>query len=147
MSAIEPSPAEADCSQWRRENGGMAVSLERVGSTTPSIHLKYRLSKFPKPSSWELADQTNAVPAIYVSIPIEWRAASSRSTPRSQFNPQFFDFAVQAGEAELQPFGSFAFVGPLAEDSRNVQSFVVPQRGAEVVGIRQRLCDAEQFRR
>src|SRR5712691_8636994 len=58
---------------------------------------------------------------------------------RSDINAQLFDLAVQAGETELQAFGGFAFVGPLAEHAGDVQLFVVPQRRSQVVSVGKRL--------
>ena len=56
---------------------------------------------------------------------------------------QVFDFSVEAGEAQAQAFGGLAFIGPLPQDSADVQFFVMPEGRAEVVGVGQEFADTQ----
>src|SRR5438477_8074488 len=76
---------------------------------------------------------------VTISSSTELRSPVCKRKLRSNVDPQLFDLAVQAGEAELQAFGGFAFVGPLAEHAGDVQLFVVPQRRSQVVCVGERL--------
>jgi|GEM_PF-2842675 len=52
---------------------------------------------------------------------------SPAATAGLQLDLKFFDFAIQAGESQLESFGGFLLIRALLEDSCDVQTFVVPQ--------------------